>query len=83
MSVTVEDVPRVGEEMTLGFSQLSPCWNLGKACEVSDGPKKKKKKRARNRISFSVTSSYLKRFQIIGKFKSQSLGQQKDQTSKS
>ena len=80
MSVTVEDVPHVGEEMPLGFSQLSPCWNLGKGCEVSDGPKKK---RARNRISFSVTSSYLKRFQIIGKFKSQSLGQQKDQTSKS
>ena len=42
MSVTVEDVPHVGEEMPLGFSQLSPCWNLGKGCEVSDGPKKKK-----------------------------------------
>ena len=43
MSVTVEDVPHVGEEMTLGFSQLLPCWNLGKGCEVSDGQKKKKK----------------------------------------
>ena len=33
--MTVEDVPHVGEEMPLGFSQLSPCWNLGKGCEVS------------------------------------------------
>lgn len=70
MPVTVEGMPRFEEEMTLGFSQLSPCWNLGKGCEESDGPKTESQKSN----FFQCEIFYLKCFQIIGKFKSQSLG---------